>query len=84
MSKRTKSKKTSYVSTEEERANNIALWHSNNRPLTNEEVVAYVEQHYGKSFVKGLGRTNYSVRCIMRTEEGEKEVSISLPRKLIS
>jgi hypothetical protein len=31
--KRTKSKKTSYVSTEEERANNIALWNSNNRSL---------------------------------------------------
>jgi hypothetical protein len=79
--KRTKSKKTSYVSSEEDRANNIALWHSNNRPLTNSEVVLWVEQNYGSAFIKGIGRTNYTVTCLMRYEDGEKEMIISLPRK---
>jgi hypothetical protein len=74
-------RKQKYISTNDEIIKNVETWHSNNRPLTNEEVVLWVEQNYGSAFIKGIGRTNYAVTCLMRYEDGEKEMIISLPRK---
>lgn len=82
--KGTKSKKDKYYSNQEDVIARAKLWLNDNRPLTNEEVVLWVDSTYGKSLIKGLGRTNYTARLLVRGENGEHEIIVSLPRKMVS
>lgn len=76
--------KAKFVSTNEEVTARAKEWLSNNISLTNEEVVLWISQYYGDSFVKGISRTKYTAKVIVRGEEGEHEVIVSLPRKMVS
>ena len=76
--------KEKYVPNQEEVAYKATQWLNNNRALTNEEMVLWVEQYYGNSFVKGISRTKYTAKVIVRGEDGEHEVIVSLPRKMVS
>lgn len=55
-------------------------------PISNNDAMEWVRNYLGDSFVKGLAlstKLGYA-RVIAKTEDGEKEVKISIPRKVVS
>ena len=70
--------KDKYVSTPEERASSIAKWSSSQRPMTDNEMKEWINNHY--AFVRGISRTKYSARIVVVGSDGEfLEVDVSLP-----
>lgn len=52
--------------------------------MTKQEKIEWVKNYLGASFVKGVSVGNYIATVIVATEDGEKEVVISLPNKEIA
>lgn len=54
-------------------------------PISVDDAKSYVMKHLGESFVKGISinvAKGYGI-VIAKTDDGEKEVKISIPRRLI-
>jgi hypothetical protein len=53
-------------------------------PIDDEAKKQWVKDYLGASFVKGIAIGKYTARVIAKTDDGEKEVLISLPRKIVN
>ena len=55
-------------------------------PIGSEEAIKWVKSYLGDSFIEGIGMNLAKgyVRVRVRTENGEEEVKISIPRKIVS
>ena len=55
-------------------------------PISEDAAKSYVMNHLGESFVKGVSMNlakGYVV-VVAKTEDGDKELKISIPRKVVS
>lgn len=51
-------------------------------PYNNVEAKNYIEEYLGSSLIKIVSRRRYEMRVVVKTEEGEKETIVSLPRHI--
>ncbi len=55
-------------------------------PITVNEAKDYLVKYLGEAFIKGISinvAKGYGV-CLVKTDEGEREMKISIPRMLVS
>jgi len=51
------------------------------KPSSKEEIETFLETHLGGSLIEVISTEHYVCKCRVKTSDGEKVVSISLPAK---